>query len=197
MTQSGRTGPLRHTLDGVYLVSGVLAGLFLMGIALSIIAQIIGRFVGVTIDGTELAGFCMAASTFLGLAYTLKSGTHVRVNLATRGLPAGIKQVVEVLCCLIGLAASAYFTYFSIRLAMQSYQFGDVSPGLIAAPFWIPQTGMAIGGGLLVIAFVDELILVLKGEMPGYQTEEGVLAGKPIDSTNPDAGMPADVERSI
>lgn len=196
MGESGRTGPVRHALDGFYLMSGVLAGLFLMGIALSIIAQIIGRFVGWTIDGTELAGFCMAASTFLGLAYTLKSGTHVRVTLATRALPAPLKLAVEVLCCLIGLAASIYFTYFAIRLVLQSHQFGDVSPGLIAAPFWIPQTGMAIGGALLVLAFVDELLIVLKGETPGYQTEEGVLAGEPLEPID-DAGVPANAERSI
>ncbi|UOM36481.1 TRAP transporter small permease [Acuticoccus sp. I52.16.1] len=197
MADSGRSGPLRQSLDGVYLVSGVLAGLFLMGIALSIIAQIIGRFAGVTIDGTELAGFCMAASTFLGLAYTLKAGTHVRVTLATRALPAVLKRGVEVVCCLIGLAASAYFTYFAIKLVLQSYQFGDVSPGLIAAPFWIPQLGMATGGTLLAIAFVDELIIVLQGGTPGYQTEEGVLAGEPVESVVPDAGVPANAERSI
>lgn len=185
MNETGRTGPLRRTLDGVYLASGLLAGAFLVGIALSIVAQIVGRFVGVAVDGTELAGFCMAASTFLGLAYTLKSGTHVRVTLATRGLPAALKHAVEVLCCLVGVAASAYFTYFAIRLVRQSYDFGDVSPGLIAAPFWIPQIGMALGGALLVVAFVDELILVLRGETPGYQTEEGVLSGEPVEAPSP------------
>ena len=196
MMASGRTGPVRKALDGVYLASGVLAGLFLMGIALSIISQIIGRFVGKTIDGTELAGFCMAASTFLGLAYTLKSGTHVRVNLAIRGLPPILRKAVEILCCVIGIAAGAYFTYFSIRLAMQSYDFNDISPGLIAMPFWIPQTGMAIGGGLLTLAMIDELTLVLRDETPGYQAEEGVLADTPVES-NPDAALPADAERSI
>ncbi len=193
---SGRIGPVRKALDGVYLASGVLAGLFLMGIAISIIAQIIGRFVGVTIDGTEAAGFCMAASTFLGLAYTLKSGTHVRVNLAIRGLPPTLKLAVEVMCCAVGIAAAAYFTYFSVKLAIQSYDFGDISPGLVKMPFWIPQTGMAIGGALLVLALVDELILVLKGETPGYQAEEGVLSDHPVDMSN-DGGVPAQAERSI
>lgn len=175
-------GPLRRALDGVYLASGALAGVFLAAIAVAIIAQIVGRFFGVAIDGTELAGFCMAASTFLGLAYTLKNGTHVRVVLAISRLPPTLRRPVETLCALVGLVASAYFTYFSTLLVLQSYRFGDVSPGLIAAPFWIPQTAMAFGGALLVIAFLDELVLILSGRAAGYEISEGVLEGEPLEA---------------
>ncbi|MEM1151343.1 MAG: TRAP transporter small permease [Pseudomonadota bacterium] len=182
---------LRGSLDGLYLASGLLSGLFLAAIALTILAQIIGRFVGFTIDATELAGFCMAASTFLGLAYTLKSGTHVRVSLLIRLAPGPLRFMIELACCVIGVLASAYFTYFAARLVLQSYDFNDISPGLLAVPFWIPQSGMAFGGTLLTIAFVDELILVLRGISPGYQTEEAVLDpvtapdASPAHDTNP------------
>lgn len=181
-------GPLRRALDRVYIASGLLAGAFLAGIAVAVIAQIVGRFVGSAIDGTELAGFCMAASTFLGLAYTLKSGTHVRVTLVTRCLPAGVKRVVEVACSLVGLAASVYFTVFAVKLVLQSWRFGDVSPGLIAAPFWIPQSGMALGGALLVVAFLDEFAIVASGGRAGYETEEGVLDAA---AESPAGGEPA------
>lgn len=171
---------LRGPLDALYIASGFLAGLFLAGIAVSIIAQIVGRLAGVAIDGTELAGFSMAASTFLGLAYTLKSGTHVRVSLLVRHVPAGPKQVIEVACSLIGIIASAYFTYFAVKLVIQSWNFGDISPGLVAMPFWIPQSGMALGGALLVIAFIDELLIVLSGGTPGYETDEAILDSVPV-----------------
>lgn len=179
-------GGLRRLLDGLYLASGILAGLFLAAIGATIVAQIAGRLVGWTIDSTELAGFCMAASTFLGLAYTLKSGTHVRVNLLIRRLPAPLKRPSEIGCCLVGIVASAYFTWFAVLLALQSWRFGDTSPGLLAAPFWIPQTGMAIGGALLVIAFLDELTIVWRGGQAGYEREEAVL-----DQFEPDGRAPA------
>ena len=175
-------GPLRRSLEALYLGSGLLSGCFLAAIALAIIAQIGGRFVGLAIDGTELAGFCMAASTFLGLAYTLKNGTHVRVTLAIRGAPPTLRRAIEAMCCLIGLAASLYFTTFAVKLVLQSYRFGDVSPGLIAAPFWIPQLAMAFGGALIAIAFLDELTLVLTGREAGYESGEGVLDGEPIEA---------------
>jgi TRAP-type C4-dicarboxylate transport system permease small subunit len=75
---------IRTLLEGLYKLSGYLAGFFLLSIALSIIAQVVGRFVGLTIDATELAGFCLAATTFLGLAFALRGGSHVRVNLLIR-----------------------------------------------------------------------------------------------------------------
>jgi TRAP-type C4-dicarboxylate transport system permease small subunit len=184
MVREERRGVIRTALDRVYLASGVLAGVFLAGIAVTIIAQIVGRFVGLAVDSTELAGFCMAASTFLGLAYTLKNGTHVRVTLALGLLPAGVRRAVEMVACVIGLAAAAYFTYFSVLLVMQSYDFGDTSPGLIAAPFWIPQLGMAVGAGLLTIAFADELVILLSGGTPGYEAQEGVLEHLPVESAH-------------
>jgi TRAP-type C4-dicarboxylate transport system permease small subunit len=62
---------MRRFLDSVYAVSGGLSAFFLMMIGVSILGQIIGRRFNVAFDATEISGFCMAASTFLGLAYTL------------------------------------------------------------------------------------------------------------------------------
>jgi len=71
---------MRTFLDRLYLISGYLAALFLLAIGATIVLQIIGRFFGVAIDSTELSGFCLAASSFLGLAYALKGGPHVPVS---------------------------------------------------------------------------------------------------------------------
>lgn len=180
MTELGQS-VLRRRLDRLYLASGILAGFFLAMIAVTIIAQVVGRFAGLAIDSTELAGFCMAASTFLGLAYTLKNGTHVRVNLLIRAFPPPLKRAVEAVCSMVGILAATYFTCFSVLLTLQSWQFGDTSPGLIAAPFWIPQTGMAIGGALLTIAFVDELVIILRGGTAGYEIEDSVLGSEPVE----------------
>lgn len=183
-TKPPKRNAVRAALDTLYLVSGVVAGIFLAGIALTIVAQIVGRFVGLAVDATELAGFLMAASTFSGLAYTLKSGTHVRVTLALLGLRQPVRRIVEVVALLVGVTASSYFTYFAMHFVIQSYQFNDISPGLLAIPFWIPQLSMAIGAALLTLAFVDELAIVLTGGTPGYDSQEGVLDQLQSDSEN-------------
>jgi hypothetical protein len=50
---------------------------------------------------------------------------------------------------------------------------------------------MAIGAGLLTLAFVDELLVVLSGGTPGYEASEGVLEHLPVEGAHAsDAGTP-------
>ena len=53
---------MRKKLDKLYLYSGYLSAFFMMLIALTIVAQILGRFVNITIDSTETAGFSLGST---------------------------------------------------------------------------------------------------------------------------------------
>ncbi|MDZ7810156.1 MAG: TRAP transporter small permease subunit [Arhodomonas sp.] len=65
------------------------AALCLAAIAVLILAQTVGRVLGFSVpSANELAGFCVAASTFLALAHTLNHGGHIRAQGAHRA-PAG------------------------------------------------------------------------------------------------------------
>ena len=46
----------------------------------------------------------------------------------------------------------------------QSRQFNDISTGNDATPLWIPQLAFAVGTFILLVAFVDELVLELRGQ---------------------------------
>ena len=70
---------MRKKLDKLYLYSGYLSAFFMMLIALTIVAQILGRFVNITIDSTETAGFSLAALTFFGLSYKLNKNLIFKV----------------------------------------------------------------------------------------------------------------------
>lgn len=176
---------MRAFLDTLYRYSGYLAAFFLFAIGATIVAQIVGRFFGVAVDATELSGFCLAASSFLGLAYTLKGGTHVRVNLLIRGFTGSAKKAVELWCCGAGALAIGYFAANAVHFAYESFVFGDISPGLIAAPFWIPQSGMAIGAVILTIALIDEFVCIARGAVPSYlENLEAVLGDAPDDAVS-------------
>ncbi len=160
---------MRRFLDGLYLGAAWLSALFLVGIAVTIIAQIVGRLVGLTINSTESAGFCLAASTFLGLPYTLKQGAHIRVNLVLRSLGPRVRRLFELWCTGFATVGLAYFSYWCIDLVRYSYEFNDISPGLLAMPFWIPRSGMALGVILLTVAMADEFVLIWRGHEPSYE----------------------------
>ena len=157
---------MRQQLDRFFNATGYLAGLFMVGTLLTVLASILGRLHPVfELPGADAyAGYCMAASAFLALAPTLRRGEHIRVTLLLNQLPSGGRKVLDVLCHALAVVLSGALAWFSIRLVLQSHEFADISTGLDATPRWIPQLGMAIGTTLFAFAFLGDLILLLRGE---------------------------------
>ena len=170
---------LRAVLDTLYRLSGYLAAVFLFLIAATIIAQIVGRYFGVALDSTESGGFCLAAMTFLGLAYTLKVGGHIRVTLLIRSARGRLRRAIELWCTGLAAAVMAYFAYQSALLTYESWVYNDLSPGLLAMPFWIPQSTMTLGVSVFAIALLDEFCCLWAGQDASYdQHDELELAAQ-------------------
>lgn len=144
---------------------GALALVAMLGIQL---AAIVGRYAGWTIEGHDAyAGYLLAASAFLALAYTLRRGDHIRVTLLISRLSGQRRHWVEVFDLAVASAISLYFAWFATRLAWDSWRFEDISQNVDATPLWIPQTAMALGVIGLALAFLEELVCaVLRGQMP-------------------------------
>lgn len=159
----------RRFLDRLYGACGLLACFSLMAIALIILAQIVGRLSGVLIPSAdEFAGYAMGASTFLGLAHTLRVNGHIRVTMLLARLAPAAARRAEIGLLALGVATLAYFTGYTIDMAWTSYDFGDVSAGLVAVPLWAPQLGMALGLLLMGVALADDLWQVLRGRRASY-----------------------------
>jgi TRAP-type C4-dicarboxylate transport system permease small subunit len=59
---------------------------------------------------------------------------------------------------------AALSAFYSGKLAWQSHAFHDISTSNDATPLWLPQLSMAIGTVILTLAFIDELVLELRGQ---------------------------------
>ena len=194
--RTGRESVVRRFLDALYLGAGCLSAFFLAAIAVSIAAQVVGRYLGYTIDSTEISGFCLAASTFLGLAHTLESGAHIRINLLVRYASGRARRWIELWCTGFAALGLAYFTYWAFDLVLYSYLYHELSPGLMAVPFWIPQSAMVLGLLLLTVAVIDEFCRVWWGRQPGYESGDGAAppeaepgaARPPAAASRPAAG---------
>jgi TRAP-type C4-dicarboxylate transport system permease small subunit len=156
---------VRRLLDALYDGAAWLAALFMIGLLAMVLLAIVSRLLHFHVPGTDAyAGYLMAASGFLALAHTLKRGEHIRVTLLLGRLQGGARRGMEVWALAAATALAALFAFYSVRLAWQSRQFHDISTGNDATPLWIPQLGMAIGTTILLIAFIDELVLELRGQ---------------------------------
>ena len=48
-------------------------------------------------------------------------------------------------------------------MTWQSWQFNELSQGLVPIPMWIPQIGMALGTAVLFLAMGEKLVDVARG----------------------------------
>lgn len=159
-------GVLRISLDWLYRVSGVLAALCLIGILLMIVAQMVARWIGDIFPGApQYAGYLMAAASFLAFASALNGGAHIRVSILLNAVPPRVRWFLELWCFGIATATVGYFTYYAYWFVYWSWKFDEISQAQDASPLWIPQSVMVVGGLILLIAFVDNLIsVVFRGE---------------------------------
>lgn len=152
---------LRKSLDKLYLASGILASLFLIAILGLIVVQMVARWTGETFRGApDYAGYAMAASSFLALAYALNAGAHIRVSLLLTAL-GRYRRLGEIWCFGIGTFLSWFFAYHAIKMTHGSWRWNDISQGQDATPMWIPQTLMSLGVVILAIAFADHLVRLI------------------------------------
>ena len=145
--------------------AAALAALFMVLLLGAVLLSIASRQFHFHVPGIDAyAGYLMAATGFLALAHTLKRGEHIRVTLVINALRGTSRKALEVWALVVALLLAMLFAYYSCRLAWQSYTFHDISTGNDATPLWIPQLSMAWGTLVLAIAFLDELVLELRGQ---------------------------------
>src|SRR6476659_8002896 len=129
-----------------------------------VLLSILSRQAGFNVPGVDAyAGYMMAAAGFLALAHTLKRGEHIRVTLLLAALRAGPRRGLEIWSLFAAALLAALSAYYSAKLAWQSYTFHDISTSNDATPLWLPQLSMALGAVVLAIAFIDELVLEIRG----------------------------------
>ena len=168
-------GALRRVLDALYDGAAALAALFMVLLLVMVMLSILGRQLQFNVPGVDAyAGYMMAATGFLALAHTLKKGEHIRVTLLIGSLKGGWKRGFEIWALFAASALALLSAYYSCRLAWQSYSFHDISTGNDATPLWLPELTMAIGTVVLAIAFIDELVLELRGERVVVASEEAM-----------------------
>ncbi len=173
---------MRIFLDRLYLFAGYLAGAFLIAIFVLMMLLSAGRPIGLNIPaGDDLVSWCMVATSFLGLAHTFRHGEMIRVGLLIDRLEGRTRHVIEIASLLIGGFFVAFFSYYAVQLTFYSWRFNDMAQGVLAVPLWIPQLGFSGGLLILLIAFVDELIHVLRGNVPRYQKPKPKTAEEAVE----------------
>lgn len=181
---------MRTLLDKLYHGCSVAAAFCVFMIAFSVVAEIVVRSFGASLPGIiEVATFALVGASFLALADTFRHNIHIRITVLTQHLPPPARRYTELGALAIAAAISVWLAYWGVDMALEAYQYGDKSNGLLAIPLWIPQ-GIMTGGMILVgVSVIEEFINVLRGRQTSYGKHEGVIPGGEDDESRPDTPL--------
>jgi TRAP-type C4-dicarboxylate transport system permease small subunit len=160
---------LRSGLDRLYFLSAVFGASCIALICVLMMWQTFGRQFGWNTGATnDIVSWLCAAAAFFTMAHAFKHGDFVRVTLLLEKMAPPRRRLFEIISLLVAVIAIAYLTYWACRFTYQSWQFNELAQGLLPLPIWIPQFSFALGSLLLLIAVVDEFIIVLRGGVPTF-----------------------------
>jgi TRAP-type C4-dicarboxylate transport system permease small subunit len=183
---------MRRLLDTLYDAALWLSAACLALIAILVGLQLAGRLLdtalklfGLPVAGlqilslAEIAGYMLAAASFLALAPTLKAGAHIRVTMLLSAVSEERRRYLEIFAFGLCALVCAYMTWHLAHFAYFSFLFSEVSYGVIKVPLAIPQTMMALGALVLTVAFADETMIVIRAGRPTFRTaEDAITLGK-------------------
>lgn len=123
-----------------------------------------GPYSGVT---DEMSEYALALGASWALAYTLRVGGHVRVDIALPYLPGAMRRPLDTFAMAIMTVFAATVSVYLWKLVASSYAIGATGHSIIQTPQWLPQAMMASGYSFLgLVAFTSFLHHLLGAEEP-------------------------------
>ena len=161
---------MRRFLDRLYDGAGYLAGGCILAIFVLMIGASAGRELGLRVGGAnDIVSWLCAAAAFLAMAHTFRFGDFVRVTLLLDKLSPAMARRVEIASLAIATLFVGYLAWWAARFTHESWKLNDIAGGMVVIPIWIPQSSFVVGAVLFLVAVVDELINILRGNQPTYE----------------------------
>jgi C4-dicarboxylate transporter, DctQ subunit len=149
-------------LNALISVSAMLAGIFVLITAILVGYEVIMRYVfdAPTLWTFDITIFLIMYAAFLGSAFTLREGKHVRLEFFTNWLERYPlpSQLLKILSNLIIIAFWALATYTSFRDTVTAYKFSQVTQSYLRFPMIIPLIALVLGGFLVLVQLLIDTV---------------------------------------
>jgi TRAP-type C4-dicarboxylate transport system permease small subunit len=138
---------------------GVLAALAIVGILVIVCAEaVLRQFQASLLVTDEIAGYLNAAAIFLGLAWTLREGGFIRVEILYDRAIGNLKRALLWLNVLTAAAFTATILWVCVRHVVYAYDRDTRAVSIIETPEWIPQSVMVLGLTILLLQLVAWIV---------------------------------------
>ncbi|MFA7428672.1 MAG: TRAP transporter small permease [Rhodospirillaceae bacterium] len=156
---------LLHAIERFHHVLGVLSGLAILVITLTVIIDVALRalFNAPLHGATEFSTLLMIGLVYLGLASVQASKANFRVEVLLMLLPAGGRRFLDAVTTLLAAAAIGVLTWHTAHEAWASVLRQEMSFGAVVFPVWPARVVIAMGLLMLLLQFVIDTIRLVAG----------------------------------
>ena len=149
-------------LNGLISASAVLAGLFILITALLVGYEVIMRYVfdAPTLWTFDVTIFLIMYAAYLGSAFTLREGKHVRLEFFTHWLERYPlpSRLLRILSNLVIIVFWVLATYTAFRDTITAHKFSQVTQSYLRFPLAIPLIALVLGGILVLIQLLCDTV---------------------------------------
>jgi len=157
----GRT--IRVIESFITFLSGPVQGWILFLMMILVLVDVATRYVlqNPLSVAEEYGAYMLVTITCMGLAFTWREGSHVRVELLINRVSPAVRQWLRVITMLIAFAFTVFMVIASCQMVSLSFMFGTRSGSWIRTPIAWPQITLLIGSVLLFFQLIIEIIKAL------------------------------------
>jgi len=158
-----------------------VSGALIVGMTVLIIAYVINRqFIGqIWLFVEEWVGLSLVPIAYLSIAYTLRRGGHINIDIVMVKLSPWKRNIVDALVSLVALVVLGYMTERSISWFIYVWQNHITSFGPMRTPLWGFSFTMVLGmmtiSAEMILHLTRTLVAVLRksGQTDGYLKVSG------------------------
>lgn len=163
--------------DVVARAMAYASGAVFVLLAIYMTVDVTGRkFFGVSSAITdEVGGYALAFGGMWALAWTLRSGGHVRIDVLLPYLPARMQSALGYAALAVMAVFAGGVAAYSWQLAVDSWLTDTRATSFVRTPLFVPQALMAIGISVLTL---EALVLLVCGLVASVQA--GRLVTPPL-----------------
>ena len=152
-------GAIDRAVGRIAHAGALLAAVAIVAILVMVCAETALRQLRLSLLVTdEIAGYLNAAAVFLGLAWTLREGGFIRVEILYDRAKGFVRQALRWLIGLTSLAFATALLWVCTRHVIYAFQHDTRAVSIIETPEWIPQSVMVVGLAILLLQLLAWLV---------------------------------------
>jgi len=136
-----------------------------------VLAEVVARsiFHTSTMISVEFSSYLLIVITFLGLAYTQRSGQMIHVDVLFGALSPRRRVWADALRHTAMLAYASIALWYVSIFTWRSYTLDQVSSSLLRTPQYLPQLFMVLGLALLTVELIRSCLLAWRDAFHGHK----------------------------